>query len=248
MSGRIMPDSFSFLNERSSAKSECTTIGSLTSGIKGYQLTPTKRAERCGTIAPLVGTSWQLFLKKVAIGGRSFLWFLARDTLHESRNAWGNRKCGTLTLDNSEGWGKINNRMVAKCLIGSRPMQETMVLTMTPEAVRRLKQFMDEQGMPDAYLRVFVAPGGCSGLQYGMALEEAAEEDDLTFECEGVRVVVDPFSASYLQGAEIDYVNSLMGGGFTIHNPNAVATCACGHSFDAGGNSGTAQGCGCGGW
>jgi len=106
---------------------------------------------------------------------------------------------------------------------------------------------MDEQGMPDAYLRVFVAPGGCSGLQYGMALEESAEEDDFTFEIDGVRVIVDPFSATYLEGAEIDYVNSLMGGGFTVHNPNAVATCACGHSFDAGGNAGTAQGCGCGG-
>ncbi|MCS7255638.1 iron-sulfur cluster insertion protein ErpA [Thermomicrobium sp. 4228-Ro] len=126
-------------------------------------------------------------------------------------------------------------------------MQQTTLITMTPEAVRRLKEFMDEQGMPDAYLRVFVAPGGCSGLQYGMALEESAEEDDFTFEIDGVRVIVDPFSATYLEGAEIDYVNSLMGGGFTVHNPNAVATCACGHSFDAGGNAGTAQGCGCGG-
>ncbi|GBD18949.1 Iron-sulfur cluster insertion protein ErpA [bacterium HR27] len=126
-------------------------------------------------------------------------------------------------------------------------MQQTTLITMTPEAVRRLKEFTDEQGMPDAYLRVFVAPGGCSGLQYGMALEESAEEDDFTFEIDGVRVIVDPFSATYLEGAEIDYVNSLMGGGFTVHNPNAVATCACGHSFDAGGNAGTAQGCGCGG-
>ena len=89
-------------------------------------------------------------------------------------------------------------------------MQQTTLITMTPEAVRRLKEFMDEQGMPDAYLRVFVAPGGCSGLQYGMALEESAEEDDFTFEIDGVRVIVDPFSATYLEGAEIDYVNSLM--------------------------------------
>jgi len=123
------------------------------------------------------------------------------------------------------------------------------MLTMTPEAVEQLKEFMEEQGMPQALLRVFVAPGGCSGLQYGMALEETAEEDDHVIEIDGVRVVVDQFSALYLEGAEIDYINSLMGGGFTVRNPNAVATCACGHSFDAGGNAATAQGCGCGsGW
>ncbi|HEV2127878.1 MAG TPA: iron-sulfur cluster insertion protein ErpA [Thermomicrobiales bacterium] len=120
------------------------------------------------------------------------------------------------------------------------------MITMTSEAVSQLREFLDEQGTPDHALRVFVAPGGCSGLQYGMTIDEQPDEGDEVVETEGVRVLVDSFSAMYLEGAEIDYVNSLMGGGFTVSNPNAVAGCACGHSFDAGGNAGTAQGCGTG--
>ncbi len=120
------------------------------------------------------------------------------------------------------------------------------MITMTSEAVSQLREFLDEQGTPDHALRVFVAPGGCSGLQYGMTIDEQPDEGDEVIETEGVRVLVDSFSAMYLEGAEIDYVNSLMGGGFTVSNPNAVAGCACGHSFDAGGNAGTAQGCGSG--
>ena len=122
----------------------------------------------------------------------------------------------------------------------------TSAITITPEAAAQLKRFLDEQGTPDYALRVFVAPGGCSGLQYGMTVEETTDEGDELIETDGVKLLVDNFSAMYLQGAEIDFVNSLMGGGFTVRNPNAVASCACGHSFDAGGNAGTAQGCGCG--
>ena len=120
------------------------------------------------------------------------------------------------------------------------------MITITSEAASQLKEFLTEQGMPNAGLRVFVAPGGCSGLQYGMTVEENAEEGDEVIESDGVRLMVDNFSAMYLQGAEVDYNNALMGGGFTVHNPMAVASCACGHSFNAGGNGGTAQGCGCG--
>lgn len=120
-------------------------------------------------------------------------------------------------------------------------------ISITPEAVTQLKGFLEEQGTPDAALRVFVAPGGCSGLQYGMTLEDVVEDGDEVIESDGVKILVDNFSAMYLQGAEIDFVNALMGGGFTVRNPNAVASCACGHSFDAGGNEGTAHGCGCGG-
>ena len=120
------------------------------------------------------------------------------------------------------------------------------MITITPEATKQLKDFLSEQGTPEAGLRVFVAPGGCSGLQYGMTVEEAAEEGDEVIETDGVRLLVDNFSAMYLEGAEIDYVNSLMGGGFTVRNPNAVASCACGHSFDTGENAVTSQGCGCG--
>jgi len=122
----------------------------------------------------------------------------------------------------------------------------TTMLTITPEAVGQLKTFLSDQGTPEAGLRVFVAPGGCSGLQYGMTIEDNAEDGDEIIETDGVRLMVDNFSAMYLQGAEVDYVNSLMGGGFTVHNPNAVASCACGHSFDTGGNGATSHGCGCG--
>ena len=120
------------------------------------------------------------------------------------------------------------------------------VIGITPEAVAQLKSFLAEQGTEEQMLRVFVAPGGCSGLQYGMTIEDVSEEDDTVIETDGVKLLVDSFSGMYLQGAEVDYVSSLMGGGFTVRNPNAVASCSCGHSFDAGGNAPTSHGCGCG--
>lgn len=120
------------------------------------------------------------------------------------------------------------------------------MISMTPEAVSQLKDFLTDQGTPDHALRVFVAPGGCSGLQYGMTIDETSDEGDEIIETSGVKVLVDNFSAMYLEGAEIDFVNSLMGGGFTVRNPNAVASCSCGHSFDTGDDAAeTAQGCGC---
>lgn len=121
------------------------------------------------------------------------------------------------------------------------------LISMTSDAVDQLKGFLADQGTPDHALRVFVAPGGCSGLQYGMTIDEAADEGDEIIETSGVKVFVDNFSAMYLKGAEIDFVNSLMGGGFTVKNPNAVAGCACGHSFDTGDDAAeTSQSCGCG--
>lgn len=123
----------------------------------------------------------------------------------------------------------------------------TPLITMTDDAVEQLKSFLADQGTPDHALRVFVAPGGCSGLQYGMTIDEVSDEGDEIIETSGVKVLVDEFSAGYLKGAEIDFVNSLMGGGFTVKNPNAVAGCACGHSFDTGDDAAeTGQSCGCG--
>ena len=87
----------------------------------------------------------------------------------------------------------------------------TPMLSITDEAVNQLKSFLDEQGTPDHALRVFVAPGGCSGLQYGMTIEEAADEGDEVIESEGVRIIVDNFSAMYLGGATVNFVNSLIG-------------------------------------
>ena len=120
------------------------------------------------------------------------------------------------------------------------------MISITDEAVEQLEAFLEDQGTSGYSLRVFVAPGGCSGLQYGMSVEEDVEDGDTLIEMKGVRLLVDEFSAMYLGGAEIDFVNSLMGGGFTVRNPNAVAGCSCGHSFDAGDSAETAQGCGCG--
>jgi iron-sulfur cluster assembly protein len=120
------------------------------------------------------------------------------------------------------------------------------MISISDEAVAQLETFLEDQGTKGYALRVFVAPGGCSGLQYGMSVEDEVEDGDTVIDMKGVRLLVDEFSAMYLGGSEIDYVNSLMGGGFTVRNPNAVAGCACGHSFDAGGNDATAQGCGCG--
>jgi iron-sulfur cluster assembly protein len=119
---------------------------------------------------------------------------------------------------------------------------ETLV-TITDKAVEKAKALLEARELPQGALRVFVAGGGCSGYQYGMALARSAEEDDIVIEQDGVRVLVDPESAQYLRGAEIDYVDDLMKSGFSIYNPNAVKSCACGSSFQTGDNSGQPRAC-----
>ncbi len=105
------------------------------------------------------------------------------------------------------------------------------VLLVTPMAVNVIKTLLEQRQIPQHALRVFVSGGGCSGMQYGMAFEESPRDFDRVVEVEGVRLLVDPTSLMYLQGSTIDYIDSLMGGGFRIDNPNAVSTCGCGHSF-----------------
>lgn len=105
------------------------------------------------------------------------------------------------------------------------------MVTLTDRAASEVKGLLDKQEKPDAMLRVFVAGGGCSGFQYGMSLEEEPSEGDQTFDINGVKVIIDPRSAMYVGGAEIDFVDSMMGGGFKIDNPNAVSSCGCGQSF-----------------
>src|SRR5919202_2639907 len=105
-------------------------------------------------------------------------------------------------------------------------------LSLTDEAVERLRSVLESQNAADGALRVFVSPGGCSGFSYGMSLEAEPAEDDEVVEQAGVKVVVDPFSLQYLSGAKIDFIDSLMGGGITYVNPNAVKSCACGQSFE----------------
>lgn len=109
-----------------------------------------------------------------------------------------------------------------------------MSITVTPTAVTEVQKFMQEQGASDAAgLRVAVLPGGCSGFQYGLNIEDEAESDDEILEVNGIRVFVDPFSSQYLEGVEIDYVTTMMGSGFTFKNPNATGGCGCGSSFTA---------------
>ncbi|MGE3910033.1 MAG: iron-sulfur cluster insertion protein ErpA [Chloroflexota bacterium] len=117
------------------------------------------------------------------------------------------------------------------------------MLTMTDSAVLQLKQLIKKDGNPDKALRVYVTPGGCSGFSYGMQLDDERSDDDTTYTIDGVTLVVDDFSLPQLEGAQIDYVNALMGGGFVVQNPNAVKSCSCGQSFDTAGGGGTARPC-----
>ncbi len=117
------------------------------------------------------------------------------------------------------------------------------MLTLTAQATTQLKQLIDKQGDPQAVLRVFVSPGGCSGFQYGMALDDAIQEGDEIFAQDNIRVVVDEFSLQHLDGSEIDYIDGLMGAGFTVLNPKSVSSCGCGHSFHTAEEQGAAQKC-----
>jgi iron-sulfur cluster assembly accessory protein len=106
------------------------------------------------------------------------------------------------------------------------------LLLISETAAERLSKLREEKELGDNYaLRVFVAGGGCSGLQYGMTFDDEVREGDAQFNAHGMRVLVDPVSTGYLQGATVDYVDTLMGGGFKIDNPNAASGCGCGKSF-----------------
>jgi iron-sulfur cluster assembly protein len=116
------------------------------------------------------------------------------------------------------------------------------MITLTSAAAEKVKGILDQEkeSIPNGGLRIYVQGGGCSGFQYGMVLDEAADGDE-TFEVSGIKVIVDPMSMRYIEGAEVDYKNDLLGGGFAIKNPNAVSTCGCGHSFQAKGEAGGHQ-------
>lgn len=119
------------------------------------------------------------------------------------------------------------------------------MITLTDRAACELKELMIQENKTNAYLRVWVAGGGCSGLQYGMALDDGEPEDgDQTFENDGVRVLVDDLSLRYMVGSVVDYLDDPMGGGFKIENPMATKSCGCGSSFQT--EEGQASGGGCG--
>ena len=113
------------------------------------------------------------------------------------------------------------------------------MLTVTDSAVQQLQTLVREQNDPAKGLRIFVEKGGCAGMQYGMSLD-VPQADDRLFERGGVKVIVDPASAGFLEGCTVDYADDLAGAGFRIQNPNAVRSCGCGTSFetaDAGGEA-----------
>jgi iron-sulfur cluster assembly protein len=122
------------------------------------------------------------------------------------------------------------------------PATQTLV-TVTDAAAAKVLELRSREGKADARLRLFVKSGGCSGFSYGLAFDDRLADDDKVEDHDGVPVVIDAFSAQYVDGAEIDYVDSLMGSGFAINNPNAVSSCACGSSFNTDGSPGKAGGC-----
>jgi iron-sulfur cluster assembly protein len=122
----------------------------------------------------------------------------------------------------------------------------TAQITLTTAAASAVRELLEKRNLEDYALRVFVSGGGCSGFQYGMALEGNIRPEDLVTQQEGVTVVVDEISIGYLAGATIDYVEELMGGGFKIENPNAISSCGCGNSFRTSSEAGAATGSGCG--
>ena len=126
-----------------------------------------------------------------------------------------------------------------------QPMVETSLISMTPAAAEKVHELLKQEDDPSLALRIFVAGGGCSGLQYGMTLDEE-QEGDTVISHGGFKVLVDEMSLGYISGSEVDYVDSLMGAGFTVNNPNAVSSCGCGHSFKTAGGGGDARSCGCG--
>lgn len=120
-----------------------------------------------------------------------------------------------------------------------------MAISLTPRAASELRDLMVSQEKAEAALRVWVAGGGCSGLSYGMALDENAPEDgDQTFEQDGLKIYIDGMSLQYMTGATVDYVEDMMGGGFKIENPNATSSCGCGSSFSTEEGQGGGGGCG----
>ena len=107
------------------------------------------------------------------------------------------------------------------------------MINVSPNAAEKINELLSEEGKVGSGLRVFVQGGGCSGFQYGLMIEENGQgSGDEVYESNGVKLLIDPISIRYLGGAEVDFVDTVTGGGFTIKNPNAVSTCGCGSSFN----------------
>ncbi len=134
----------------------------------------------------------------------------------------------------------------------------TPAVTLSESAALQIRDLLESNGKTDSALRVFVQGGGCSGLNYGMALDDEIDEGDFVYSYFGVKIAIDPMSYNYIKGASIDFIEDEMGGGFKIDNPNAMRSCGCGSSFSTeegessggscgsgGGGGGCGSGCGC---
>ena len=116
------------------------------------------------------------------------------------------------------------------------------MINVSPNAATKITELLAEEQKQSSGLRVFVQGGGCSGFQYGLMIEENGGDADQVFESNGVKLFVDPISIRYLKGAEVDFVETVTGGGFTIKNPNATSTCGCGSSFTTEEGAGAGEG------
>ncbi len=129
--------------------------------------------------------------------------------------------------------------MIASTHQATAPSQPTIrigderLIKVTASAGQKVQSLLARQGRSQGVLRVAVVGGGCSGLQYKMDLQDGPAHRDIVVESSGIRVVVDPKSALYVTGSELDYVDALQGGGFKVKNPNAASSCSCGESFSA---------------
>jgi iron-sulfur cluster assembly accessory protein len=130
---------------------------------------------------------------------------------------------------------EIGNKLEGEYFRMSATSAPTVALNVTENAATEIKKFMaGEEDLPETSgLRVRVVPGGCSGFQYSLNIEEDSRQGDFILNEHGVRLFVDMFSAQYLNGVEIDFVSGVMGSGFTFKNPNATGSCGCGSSFTA---------------
>lgn len=129
--------------------------------------------------------------------------------------------------------------MIGASINNQKPAQPTFrvgderLIKVTPSAAQKVTALLTQQGRPGGVLRVAVVGGGCSGLQYKMDLQDQPANRDILVESCGIKVVVDPKSALYVTGSELDYVEALQDGGFKVKNPNAATSCSCGESFSA---------------
>ncbi|MDE1904017.1 MAG: iron-sulfur cluster insertion protein ErpA [Alphaproteobacteria bacterium] len=113
-------------------------------------------------------------------------------------------------------------------------LEKERSVSLTASAAKRVKELKAQENLPQAFLRLAVSGGGCSGFQYGFSFDDNLQPEDRTFERDGVTLVVDETSLDLVKGAEVDFVEDMMGASFQVKNPNAASSCGCGNSFSVG--------------